>query len=241
MRLLVLAGGFGTRLKKELNGKPKPLADINGTPFLQLQIDKWVQNGATEITFLLYYESQQIISFLSENKEKWKNCDLNWIVEPKPLGTGGAICFAVQKLMLEGSFLVANADTFLSGGFKEIWSCKSPSMLVKYSKDTGRYGAISDDEDGFVTDMREKQLDGHEGYINAGLYHFSAPQFQEWDGEAVSLENTILNNFIKNKMLRTCKVSLDFIDIGVPEDYKNFCAWHLDGQTRQLSWEPDGK
>ena len=69
MKMLVLAGGFGTRLKKELNGKPKPLADINGTPFLQLQIDKW-QNGVVKIIFLLYYESHQIISFLSEKYAK---------------------------------------------------------------------------------------------------------------------------------------------------------------------------
>lgn len=230
MKMLVLAGGFGTRLKKELNGKPKPLADINGTPFLQLQIDKWVQNGVTELIFLLYYESHQIISFLSENKEKWKACSISWITEPKPMGTGGAICFAVQNLQLAGPFLVTNADTFLSGGFKEIWSTKSPSMLVKYSKDTERYGVISDDENGIVTTMREKPLHGSAGYINAGLYHFSAKLFQEWDGEAISLENSILNNFIENKMLKTCRVSVDFIDIGVPEDYKKFCDWHLDGK-----------
>lgn len=240
MRLLVLAGGFGTRLKKELNGRPKPLADINGTAFLQIQIDKWVQNGVSEIIFLLYYEAKQIISFLIENKSRWLRCDFKWVVEPWPLGTGGAIFFAVQKLKLEGTFLVTNADTFISGGYKKLLCTNAPSILVRYKKDTGRYGVVSFDEEGLVTDIREKPVDVNAGYINAGLYHFSAHYFQVWDGKAVSLECTILHHFIKSKILGSCKASMDFIDIGVPEDYKKFCSWHQDIQNRKLGLKSDG-
>jgi len=45
MKLLVLAGGFGTRLQSVLNGSPKPLANINGQPFIKFLFKDWINNG----------------------------------------------------------------------------------------------------------------------------------------------------------------------------------------------------
>ena len=61
MRLLVLAGGFGTRLKTSIGDVPKALAPIGGIPFLQLQLEHWLSQGVQEFNFLLHHQADQII------------------------------------------------------------------------------------------------------------------------------------------------------------------------------------
>ena len=111
-KLLVLAGGFGTRLRTVVGDRPKPLADINGKPFLDLIIENWVTQGVRDFVFLLHYQSQQIISHLDKIKGNELNaCRYITLTEPNPVGTGRAIANALRKLELRDSFLVANADT----------------------------------------------------------------------------------------------------------------------------------
>ena len=64
MKLLILAGGFGTRLAEKINNLPKSLAPINGKPFLFYLIKSYLNQGITDFTFLLHYKSELIIEFL---------------------------------------------------------------------------------------------------------------------------------------------------------------------------------
>ena len=61
--LIVLAGGFGTRLQSVLKGLPKPLADINGTPFLFYLFQNWINKGFNQFILSLHYEANQIIDY----------------------------------------------------------------------------------------------------------------------------------------------------------------------------------
>ena len=66
MDMLVLAGGFGTRLKDIVNDVPKPMAPINGIPMLQLLLDHWILQGQRSFIFLLYhqhYHTEKILFF----------------------------------------------------------------------------------------------------------------------------------------------------------------------------------
>ena len=67
MRLLVLAGGFGTRLKSVVNNVPKALAPVGSVPFLQLQIEHWYAQGIREFCFLLHHQADKIFTFLLGN------------------------------------------------------------------------------------------------------------------------------------------------------------------------------
>ena len=55
IKMLVLAGGFGTRLKETIGSVPKTMASINGTPLLKLQLDNWIKQGQRKFIFLLHY------------------------------------------------------------------------------------------------------------------------------------------------------------------------------------------
>ena len=122
MQLVILAGGFGTRLKSVLNGLPKPLADINGQPFLKLLFQNWVKNGFNDFVLCLHYEADKIIKFVNQEQDfgVLKNCKIQFSIEPTPMGTGGAISYAVNKVDVDNNILIANADTWLNQDYKKL-------------------------------------------------------------------------------------------------------------------------
>lgn len=229
--LLVLAGGFGTRLRSLLPDVPKALAPVEGAPFLELQIRKWHGQGVTDFVFLLHHQADQIIAFLQEAQSKWlSHCKLRWSVEPTPLDTGGAIARAVHELALSGDFFVTNADTWLGGGLAEMAKMAAPSLAVVELADVGRYGSVVFDDQGLVLTFREKAPSKAPGWVNAGLYRMTDELFQRWDGHAFSLEKHVLAGLIREGRLRAIPLRTEFIDIGIPADYARFCLWAADGR-----------
>ncbi len=223
MRLLVLAGGFGTRLKAAIANVPKALAPIGDIPFLQLQIENWLAQGLREFTFLLHHQADQIIDFLrAQQTGLLMGCQVNWVIEPTPMDTGGAIAYAVNELNLDGEFLITNADTWLGGGIREIMSSKYPAIAIVNLVDISRYGQVHFSEDGYVTAFAEKTSQSVAGWINAGLYHLHTSLFSNWDKRPFSLERELFINLVNNHNLKAVPLRTDFVDIGVPDDYHRF-------------------
>ncbi len=226
MRLLILAGGFGTRLKSEIADLPKALAPVCGVPFLELQIENWLSQGLRNFTFLLHHKSEQIIAFLrSRQDDLLKECKVDWVVEPNAFGTGGALAYAVTVLGLQNNFLITNADTWLGGGMNEMMHSKSPSIAVIKVTDVGRYGQVNFDQKNSVVAFTEKNALSESGWINAGLYHLSADLFSDWNMQPFSLEDQLFPNLVRNGLLTVVPLETDFIDIGIPVDYHRFCHW----------------
>lgn len=226
MRLLVLAGGFGTRLKDILKGIPKPLAPIGQKPFLEILLDNWMAQGICEFTFLLHHDSALIIDFLkSYSFRRNPQCKIDWIVERIPLDTGGSIANAVLQLGIKEDFMVANADTWLSSGIASLSSLPSPSLASVFVHDVGRFGELFFDENFFVSSFNEKDNTKRlGGWINAGLFCFAPRFFLGWNGDSFSLERDLLPNLVEKKLLRVSILKeVDFMDIGIPEDYFSFC------------------
>ena len=235
MKLLVLAGGFGTRLNSLLRDTPKAMAPIGETPFLQLQIENWISQGVNSFVFLLHYRPDQITDFLGKIKtELLKNCDVIGLVEPSPMDTGGAVAYAVRELGLEGDFLVANSDTWLSTGIRELTEAQSPAIAVVQVGSTSRYGQVKFNDNYMVTAFVEKNGLGVSGWINAGLCRLQAELFNNWDGSRFSLENHTFPELVMGHKLHAVAITPDFIDIGIPEDYMRFCSWIKQGRMGSL-------
>jgi D-glycero-alpha-D-manno-heptose 1-phosphate guanylyltransferase len=235
MRLLILAGGFGTRLQPVVNDVPKALAPVGKVPFLTLQLQNWINQGVTSFVFLLHHRADQIINYLEDEKYTLlKKCEVDWLVEPMPLDTGGAISYAIEKIGISGSFLVTNADTWLSGGIQELLKFPSPSIGVVYRNDTSRYGAVTFDLSGGIQSFTEKDSTQSSGWINAGLYHLDAKYFKGYQNKRFSLEKELFINLISNNRLKAIQLDSDFIDIGVPDDYHRFINWIFKGAKGSL-------
>lgn len=226
MKLLVLAGGFGTRLKTVISDVPKALAPIGDVPFLQLQIAHWLAQGVREFTFLLHHQADLIIAFLKAHEAGLLNdCKVDWLIEPVPMGTGGAIANAVKTLDLKNEFLMTNADTWLGGGIFELIQSSAPAMAVVNLPDVSRYGQVYFDHGHRVSAFTEKTVECAAGWINAGFCHLSAELFNNWDGEPFSLEQDLFSRLAQSSRLTAVPLQTDFIDIGIPVDYRRFCRW----------------
>ncbi|PJZ70286.1 hypothetical protein CH373_12265 [Leptospira perolatii] len=223
--ILILAGGFGTRLRSVVSDVPKPLAPVGGRPFLEYCLESWKRQGFTDFTFLLHHQSAKIIKFLCERQEDLlKGCNVNWTVEEEPLGTGGAVAFAIRQHNIENSFIVANADTWLGGGASELSQQLEPCMSVVEVDNTDRYGEVIL-QNGKVVRITEKQQKGQPGWINAGMYKLSPEHFANWNGEPFSMETNLFPELIKSGKLNGFPLNVDFIDIGIPQDYERFILW----------------
>lgn len=134
MKIIILAGGKATRLPKSAKNIPKPLVKIGKKTILQHQIDLLEKHGLTDIRFSLGYMADAIIKYLNGKYE--------YVVEPKPLGTGGAIKFASKDL--KEDFMVLNGDILSDINLSEfIKSHKSPATIAAYyCKNCCDYGML---------------------------------------------------------------------------------------------------
>lgn len=235
MRLLVLAGGFGTRLKGSIADVPKALAPIGDVPFLQLQLENWLAQGLREFTFLLHHKADQIVAFLQVQQERLlKGSQVEWLIEPVPMNTGGAIAHAVKTLNHKEEFLLTNADTWLGSGGREMMQSVAPAMAVINQPNVSRYGQVHFDRAQRVTAFAEKDGQCAAGWINAGLCHLNVELFENWDGQPFSLERDLFPTLVRKCLLTAVPLQADFIDIGVPADYRRFCRWIAAGRPNPL-------
>jgi NDP-sugar pyrophosphorylase family protein len=236
MKLLVLAGGFGTRLQSVVTEVPKALAPVGEVPFLRLQIDNWRTQGINSFVFLLHHQADLVISFLQKEKKigVLRGCEVCWLVESIPMDTGGAIANAVEQLQLKGRFLVTNADTWLGTGIADVIQKEGPAMAVVERSDAGRYGCVQFDQRNCVTAFQEKNSKQDSGWINAGLCQLNAELFQNWDHLPFSLERLTFPILVACAKLKVVTLQTEFIDIGIPDDYFRFCRWIKAGRKGAL-------
>jgi NDP-sugar pyrophosphorylase family protein len=235
MRLLVLAGGFGTRLKKAVADMPKALAPVGNIPFLHLQIENWLTQGIREFTFLLHHQADMIIGFLqAQQSGQLSNCQVNWLVEQAPLDTGGALAYAVNALGLSEDFLFVNADTWLGSGIAQLMQVHAPAIAVVKLSDVSRYGQVHFDANNSVRAFTEKNPEATEGWINAGLGRLGVNLFMGWDEKPFSLERDLYPLIVQENKLKAIPLKTEFIDIGIPDDYYQFCRWTASGRQFPL-------
>ena len=228
--MLILAGGFGKRLRSVVSQVPKPLAPVLDKTFLYHLIQQWVSQGVRSFVFLLHHQSSLIEDFLSaESDGILKGAEVFTVTEPRPLGTGGAVAYAVQQLSLEGSFLVANADTWLGTGVVQLVETSPPALTVVKVKNSERYGAVRF-ENNCVTAFDEKDQSAGPGWINAGLCYLHADMFLGRGQQEFSLERELFPQLVYENKLHAVSLETDFIDIGIPEDYRRFCRWIESGK-----------
>ena len=147
--LLVLAGGFGTRLASISNGCPKILMPIGDQPFLYYQLKFWKHQGFRNIFFLLHHKAKEIEAcILSQSQAFGADLELKSIVEPRPLGTGGAVLHALGRLEESSQVVVVNGDTYIDGDLEPLMSAASPTLAYFEMKSETRFSEIKIAENG---------------------------------------------------------------------------------------------
>jgi D-glycero-alpha-D-manno-heptose 1-phosphate guanylyltransferase len=234
--LMVLAGGFGTRLRSLVSDVPKPLAPVAGHPFIFHLIQHWVAQGVKDFIFLLHYEASQIEIMLYglACRPEFTGIQFRVVVEEIPLGTGGAILNAIDFLDMSEGFLVANADTWLGAGIAQLAVETSSAIAAVSVPNSQRYGSLKF-EGNKISAFIEKLASTEKGYVNSGLYHLVPEIFDGFKvGSNFSIESDIFPKLVTERQLSVVKLNESFIDIGIPEDYLKFCKWMELGRSHEL-------
>ena len=220
--VFVIAGGLGTRIGPVLGNVPKLLAPISGRPYLAYLLDWLRRFGALRIVLGLGHQAQAVVEFLSRNVASYDGLTVETVIEPRPLGTAGAIRFARRSLRTD-PVLIMNGDSFAGADLCEFVAhhrrAKSKAtLLCAEVDDAGRYGRVELDNAGRIRGFIEKDPDFHaRSPISAGVYLFSAAMLDMIaGGNASSLEHEVFASAPAG-LLDAFTGRFAFIDIGTPE------------------------
>ncbi len=218
MEAVVLAGGFGTRLKEVVPNLPKPMAPVAGRPFLEILLSMLARKNFTRIVFSLGFMADTIISHFGSS---YLGMDIIYEVESQPLGTGGAIRAALTHCVTDHAFIF-NGDTYLDLEVDEIerlWQrSHNPAIVVREVPDTARFGRV-EVSGGRVTAFLEKGEAGL-GLINAGCYVLPKHGLDSFSlGQPFSIETEFFIKHLQDIRFDGFVTRGKFIDIGVPDDY----------------------
>jgi NDP-sugar pyrophosphorylase family protein len=237
---VILAGGFGTRVKHLLGDLPKPMAPVNGRPFLE-----WV------VRYLAAQQIRRVIlstGHLAEIIERHfhsqpvKNVCVSCVPETKPLGTAGGFLNAIRGAAEKpAAWLVLNGDSLAPAPLAQMFQLLDDvetegAILGVHVADASRFGTISVNDNsgtgfqpvcgsqagslrhyGDLAGFSEKKPGA--GVINAGIYLFRAAVIDLFpDKSPLSFETEVFPALVAEKVrLKVCVTNAPFLDIGTPE------------------------
>lgn len=218
MEAIVLAGGFGTRLREVVPDLPKPMAPVAGRPFLEILLHALASKGFCRVILSLGFMAGKVEAHFGE---QFAGMELVYEVENTPLGTGGAVRQALTRCS-EDHVFVFNGDTYLDLEVADVeahWQThRVPIIVAREVPDTARFGRLNT-AGGRVTGFLEKGMAGA-GLINAGCYVLPVAILNGFaHGQAFSLETDFLAKTVGAQRIDVFVTNGHFIDIGVPEDY----------------------
>lgn len=221
---IILAGGMGTRLKSVISDVPKPMAPVQGRPFLEILMTYWRKQGIEHFILSVGHLAHIIQDHFGD---RWQDCQISYSVETEPLGTGGGILQACSLLSSDEPTIALNGDTFFAVNLDRLFEFhlqnKADITLSVFSSvDTERYMGLITDQFHKITALNIN-TQTQTCLVNGGVYALN-PAFMKTIAKkantAQSWENECLPQFLAtNKRLFTQTYSANFIDIGVPADY----------------------
>ncbi len=206
MKGVILAGGFGKRLKPITDNCPKPMIEILDKPIIEWQIQLLAKNNIREIIICVGYLKEQIIDHIASGNRF--NVKVAYTVEDEPLGTGGALknTYSLLKDEKEGFFMI-NGDILTNIDFKNLADKNKTNTLAVVPLNSP-YGIVDFDEKLNVTGFKEKP---HivDKWINAGIYFFNEDVFNYLPDKG-NIETTALPEMANQQKLKAKKFENSF-------------------------------
>lgn len=226
MKIVIMAGGKGTRIASLNADVPKPMIKICGKPILQWQIECLAEQGFTDITIVVGFKGDIIKSYFSEGTAF--GVQIEYITETEPLGTAGALYYL--KDSVTSDFLLINGDIIFDIDVDRFAkhhraSCALGAVATIFTHPNDHpydSGIIVADEHGCVTNWLHKEDSRlwYKNRVNAGLHMLSPAVFNRIkELKKVDLDRDILKPMIADKQLYVYDSPEYVKDMGTPERY----------------------
>ena len=219
---LLLAGGQGTRLRSLYPNIPKPMVPVAGRPFLEWMLQYLAAQGIDRAVISTGHLAEVIEEYFQKHPAA---IPVECVRESRPLGTGGAVRYALAQVDISDPVLVANADSLVMAGLAPaLQAIERPeidgAVLGVAMDDASRYGTLDIGDGGRLRGFHEKRPGG--GVINAGVYLFRRKLFDLWpEGAAFSMETEAFPAMLAaGARIQTVVYRADFLDIGTPESFE---------------------
>lgn len=219
---IILAGGFGTRLKTVVADRPKPMAEVNGEPFLNYQLNYLKHFGIQEVIISTGHLAEKIKSHYGNS---FNGLSILYSHEENPLGTGGGIRLALEKCKEELA-IVLNGDSYFEVDLENFYNLhfsqhSEISLALRKVENASRYGTIEVGESIRITSFKEKNNSDKAGIINGGVYILNKEIYLNNTPGLInfSIEKDFFEKHINNITIKGFEFNGYFIDIGIPEDY----------------------
>lgn len=173
---VIMAGGLGTRLSPYTKILPKPLIPVGDYPIAEHIIHQFCLYGCRQFYMIVNYKRNMIKAYFDELDKKYQ---LDFIMEEKPLGTGGGISLLKEKI--KDTFILTNCDILidedLTKAYRQHKESKNMITMVSSLKNfTIPYGVVNIGKDGMIESMQEKP--NMSFFTNTGCY-FVEPEVIE--------------------------------------------------------------
>jgi D-glycero-alpha-D-manno-heptose 1-phosphate guanylyltransferase len=220
--VVILSGGFGTRLRGVIAEIPKPMAPVGGRPFLELLLRQLKRNGFSRIVLSVGYKEEIVREHFGDGAFGLR---LAYSVEQSPLGTGGALQQASSSIKTE-TVLVMNGDSYTGADLarlaREHAGSDADATIVVIEHSRKDAGSVVLDEYGKVTAFAEKKVIAEARYLSAGIYMLKTNLVNTSAAPVkTSLEEELLPRWLASgKSIAGFVFDGPCIDIGTPERFQ---------------------
>jgi mannose-1-phosphate guanylyltransferase len=216
LKALILAGGFGKRLRPLTFEKPKPMLEVAGLPVIERQI-RWLKgNGITDLVICVGYLKEKIMEYVGDGSRFGVGVEYS-VEEGSTLGTGGAIKNAESLLHNERGFYVINGDILTTIDPRKLAHDTTHAVSAVPMKSP--FGIIAFDSLDYVTEFLQKPV-MNDVWINAGVYYFANEVFR-YLSNVGNFEESVLPMLAKQRKLKVVK-------FGNSDDYWRSIDSHWD-------------
>ena len=198
MKVVILAGGLGTRLSEYTKSIPKPMVKINGKPILIHIINHYLKYGFNDFYIALGYKGNFIKNYFKKKKFKYK---LNLIDTGLKTMTGGRLK-RLKKIIGDGTFLLTYGDGLSNVNLSKLirFHNKNKKLITLTAvRPPARFGAIKIDGNNVKTFKEKSKLD--EGWINGGFFVVESKFLNFIKGDTTFLEKDPLESASRKKQL----------------------------------------
>lgn len=247
MKVVIMAGGRGTRISEIAPDIPKPLIPIDNIPVLEREILSLAEQGFKDIILTVSHMASKIMNYFGDGQRL--GVSIEYFVEKEPLGNAGALF----KLGLNGDFLLLNGDAMFDVNFKRFveFHKKTGGLITLFTHPNSHpydSGIVIADDEGKVTGWLTKEDTRPQWYknrVNAGLHVINSEALKmtgidpekigkEIDGKRfkVDLDRQILKPLCCTGKVY-CYDSPEYVkDMGTPDRYTTVCRDYIEGKVK---------
>ncbi|WP_455668096.1 HAD-IIIA family hydrolase [Phocaeicola sp.] len=241
MKIVVIAGGQGTRIAFVNNEIPKAMIPINGKPILEYEVEMAKRYGYTDFLFIIGYMGEQIESYFG-NGENW-GVSIEYFKEEIPLGTAGALGYLKSRLTED--FFVFYGDTVMDFDMQHMLDfhrskCADATLFLHPNDHPYDSDIVDLDAEGRVRQFHNKPH--AEGFVsrnivNAALFIFSPRILDKIElGVKSHIEKNVLPACLADGMKLYGYLSSEYIkDMGTPDRYYSVCDDVTSGKVARLN------